>query len=124
MSRLSLGTTILLLSAAWTLAQAGAPRTDENPTGSTQSAEQPGTSQTASIEGCLSGVVDDFVLTTAKGRTYELTGDIAQLTARVGNTVRVWGHADSVTDAELMVAGGPHTAFGVEKISSLSAACK
>lgn len=124
MSRLSLGTAIFILSSAWTLAQAATPRTDQNPTSSTQSTEQPGKSQAASIEGCLSSVVDDFVLTDANGRTYELTGDTAQLTARVGNTVRVWGHANSAADAEAIVAGGPHTAFGVEKVHSLSAACK
>jgi hypothetical protein len=116
MIRLSLGTAILLLSSAWTLAQAG--------TGSTRATEQLGKSQTASIEGCLSSVVDDFVLTAANGRTYELTGDTAQLTARVGNQVRVWGHADRPADAESTVAGGPHTAFGVEKVQSLSAGCK
>jgi hypothetical protein len=116
MARLLLGTAILLLSSAWTLAQAG--------TASTQSTEQPGRSQTASIEGCLSSVVDDFVLTAANGRTYELTGDTAQLTARVGNQVRVWGHADRPADAESIVAGGPHTAFGVEKVQSISAGCK
>lgn len=124
MSRLSLGTAVLLLSSAWTLAQAGTPRTDPSPAGSTPSTTQAGQSQTASIEGCLSSVVDDFVLTAANGRTYELTGDTAQLTARVGQHVRVWGHADRPADAELTVAGGPHTAFGVEKVHTLSAACK
>jgi hypothetical protein len=124
MSRLSFGTAILLLSAAWMLAQAATPQTDPNRAGSTQSTNQAGQSQTASIEGCLSSVVDDFVLTAANGRTYTLTGDTAQLTARVGQQVRVWGHADSPADAEETVAGGPHTAFGVEKVHSLSAACK
>ena len=121
MSRLSLGIAIVLLSSAWTLAQAGTPRADQNPISTTQ---KPGQSQTATIEGCLSGVVDDFVLTAANGRTYELTGDVAQLTGRVGHQVRVSGHADRVADAESTVAGGPHTAFGVEKIQSLSAGCK
>ena len=116
MSRLSHRTAILLLSSAWTLAQAS--------TGNTQSTEQPGRSQTASSEGCLSSVVDDFVLTAANGRTYELTGDTAQLTARVGNQVRVWGRSDRPADAESTVAGGPHTAFGVEKLQSISASCK
>lgn len=124
MGKLSLGTAILLLSSAWTLAQVSTPRSDQNPTGSTQSTGQPDKSQTATIEGCLSTIVDDFVLTDATGRTYELTGDTAQLTARVGNKVRVWGHADRPADAESTVAGGPHTAFGVEKVQSLSAACK
>jgi hypothetical protein len=126
MSRLLLGAAILLLSSAWTLtlARVSTPPADRNPTSSTQSSQQPAKSQTATLEGCLSGAVDDFVLTDTHGKTYELTGDTAQLTARVGNKVRVWGHADSAAEAELITAGGPHAAFGVEKVHSLSAACK
>jgi hypothetical protein len=123
MSQLSLGAAILLLSSAWTPAQVSTPPTDQNPTSSTQS-RQPANTQTATVEGCLSSTVDAFVLTDAKGKTYELTGDTAQLTERAGHKVRVWGHADSTADAELMIAGGPHSAFGVEKIRSLSVACK
>jgi hypothetical protein len=124
MSKLSLAAAIFLLSSAWTLAQVSTAPTDQNPTGSTPSTQQPDQSQTASIEGCLSSTVDDFVLTDANGKTYELTGDTAQLTERVGHKVRVWGNADSVADAESITAGGPHAAFGVQKVRSLSVACK
>ena len=119
MSKLSLGAAILLLSSAWTLAEVSTPPTDQNPTSSTQSTEQ-----TATIDGCLSGNVDAFFLTDAHGGTYELTGDTAQLTERVGHKVRLWGYADSVANAELITAGGPHAAFGVKKVQSLSTACK
>jgi hypothetical protein len=115
MSRLSLSAAVLLLSSAWTIALSAAPRTDQNPNS---------IGPTRTIEGCLSTLNDDFVLTTANGKTYQLTGDIAQLTARVGNRVRLLGHADDAVDAELTVAGGPHSAFGVDKIESLSASCK
>ncbi len=124
MSKFSVGAAILLLSSAWMLAQVSTPPTDQNPTSSTQSTEQPDKSQTATIEGCLSGNVDAFVLTAANGKTYWLTGDTAQLTERVGHKVRLWGHADSTADAELITAGGPHAAFGVKKVQSLSTACK
>ena len=124
MSKLSLGAVILLLSSAWTLARVSTPPTDQSPASSTQSRQQHDKSQTATIEGCLSGNVDAFVLTGANGKTYELTGDAAQLTGRVGHKVRVWGHADSATEAEFITAGGPHAAFAVEKVHSLSAACK
>jgi hypothetical protein len=124
MSKLSLAAVILLLSSAWMLAQVSASPADQNATSSLQATQQPDQSQTATIEGCLSGNVDDFVLTDANGKTYELTGDTAQLTERVGHKVRVWGHADSVADAESMTAGGPHSAFGVQKVRSLSVACK
>jgi len=124
MSRLSLGTAILLLSPAWTLAQVSNPSTDQNPTSSKQSTQQPDKSQTATIEGCLSGIVDTFVLTDANGKTYELTGDTAQLTERVGHKVRLWGHAGSSGGGEKIPAGEPHASFGVEKVESLSATCK
>ncbi len=124
MGKLSLGAAILLLSATWTLAQASTPPTDQSPTSSTQSTRQSGKSQAATIEGCLSSNVDAFVLTDANGKTYELTGDTTQLTERVGHKVRFWGHDDSTADAELITAGGPHAAFGVKKVHSLSAACK
>lgn len=124
MSKLSLGAAILLLSSPWTLGQVSTPPADQNPTSSTQSTEQPDRSQTAAIEGCLSSDVDAIVLTAANGRTHELTGDTAELTGRVGNKVRIWGHVDNAAEAELTVAGGPHAVFGVEKIHSLSASCK
>jgi hypothetical protein len=124
MSKLALGAAILLLSSTWTLGQVSSAPTDQNPTGGTQSTEQAERSQTPAVEGCLSSDVDDFVLTDANGRTYELTGDTAQLTGRVGNRVRVWGHVDNAAEAELTVAGGPHAALGVEKIQSLSSSCK
>lgn len=124
MSNLSLGATILLLSSAWTLAHVSPPLTDPNPTSNAQSTQQPGNSQTAAIEGCLSANVDAYFLTDAHGKTYELTGDTTQLAGRVGHKVRLLGHADSAAEAELITAGGPHGAFGVEKAHSLSAACK
>lgn len=76
------------------------------------------------IEGCVSRIDDDFVLTLPSGRRYELTGDTPLLADRVGHTVRLWGHADSARDAELMVAGQPNFAFGVDKVETLSLGCK
>jgi len=124
MSRLSLGAAILLLSPAWTLAQVSTPSTDQNPASSTQAAQQSDKSQTATIEGCLSGIVDTFVLTGANGKCYELTGDTAQLTERVGHKVRLWGHAGSLGGGEKITTGEPQASFGVEKVVSLSATCK
>ena len=124
MSKLSLGTAILLLSSAWTLAQVSTLPTDQNPSNNTQSTKQPDDSKTATVEGCLSSSVDDFVLTDANGKTYQLRGETTQLTGRVGQKVRLWGHTDSAAEAELITAGGPHAAFGVEKVQTLSVACK
>jgi hypothetical protein len=124
MSKLSLGAAILLLSSTWMLGRVSTLAIGENSASTTQSSEQADRAETATIEGCLSSNVDAFVLTAANGRTYALTGDTAQLTERVGNQVRVSGHADRTADAELTIAGGAHAVFGVEKIQSLSASCK
>ena len=124
---------ILILSSAWTLASAGALPADENPSSSTQSTQQSDKSQTAVIEGCVSGSVDSvttagnvdsFILTDAHGKRYELTGDPNLLIDRVGHKVRVLGHTDNVTEAELITAGQPHAAFEVQEVHSLSGACK
>jgi hypothetical protein len=53
-----------------------------------------------------------------------ITGDTTQLTGRIGHKVRLWGHVDDAADAELITAGGPHGAFGVERVRSLSSSCK
>jgi hypothetical protein len=124
MKMLSFGAAILLFTPACRLAQASTPSTDPNPISSTQSGQQPGKSQTATLEGCLSGNVDMFVLTRPSGKSYEITGDTAQLAGRIGHKVRLWGQIDSAADAELITAGGPHTAFAVEKAQSLSTSCK
>jgi outer membrane protein OmpA-like peptidoglycan-associated protein len=124
MSKLSRAAAILILSSAWTVGSAIPPPRGENPTSSAQSTQQPGNSQTADIEGCIFGDVDSFVLTDAHGKSYRLTGNTNQLAGRVGQKVRVQGHADSVTEAELIAAGGPHAAFEVQKVDTLSAACK
>jgi hypothetical protein len=120
MSKLSLGA-IVLLSSPWMLAVAGASSTDQNPTSRSTESQQ---SQTATIEGCVSGIVDSFVLTDAKGKTYDLTGGTVQLAGRVGHKVRVLGEEDKVDEAEMILAGGPLAAFRVEKVHSLSATCK
>ena len=124
MSRTSLAAAILLFSFACILAQAGTLPARVDPTSNTQSTDQSDKSQTATIEGCVSGIVDSFVLTDAKGKTYDLTGDTVQLTNRVGHKVRVAGEEDRVEEAELIPAGGPVAAFRVEKVHSLSATCK
>ena len=102
MSKLALGIAVPLLSAAWIIAQAGIPRAEVSPASSTQSAQQPDKSKTATsdksaetIEGCLSGAANVFVLTDATGKTYQLTDHHTDLTANVGHRVRLWGHAGS-----------------------------
>jgi hypothetical protein len=75
------------------------------------------------IEGCLSSIDDAFIVTDDNGRTYELTGDTALLLAHAGTEVRLWGHDDSVRNAESMVAAGPIRFFNVQRARSLSSGC-
>jgi hypothetical protein len=75
------------------------------------------------VEGCLSSIDDAFILTDEKGRTYQLTGDPALLLAHAGSEVRLWGHDDSVSNAESMVAAGPIRSFNVQRARSLSSGC-
>jgi len=89
----------------------------------TPPAQEPVTSQSAIIEGCLSGNVDAFFLTTVYGKVYPLGGDTNLLAARVGHTVRVWGQPVS-GDAEKMNGGVQQASFEVERVQSLSASCK
>jgi len=130
MSKLSLGAAMLLLSSAWMVGQASTPPTDQNPTSSAQSAQQPDQSQAPtsdksaqSIEGCLSGAANVFRLTVASGKTYELTGDTSMLNDNVGHQVRLWGHAGNTGGGAEITAQGPQATFGVEKVESLSPAC-
>lgn len=84
MKRLSLLTAILLLSAAWAVAQSTPP------SGSSGSA-QAGNSSASSIEGCLAGSAGNYTLTDASGKTYQLQGDTSKLSDEVGHQVRIHG---------------------------------
>jgi len=131
MNRFSLGIAVALLSSAWIIAQASVPPAEQNQAGSTQSAQQPDKSKTATsdksaqaIEGCLTGAANVFVLTDANGKTYELTGDTSGLAANVDHRVRLLGHAGSTGGGALITARGPQGAFGVESVQSISNTCK
>ena len=131
MSKLSLGTAILLLSSAWMIAEISAPSTDQNPTGSSQATQQPEKSQTATkdksaqaVEGCLSGGANVFTLTDATGKTYELLGDTSMLNDNVGHKVRLSGQVDNSGGGGRISAAGPQALFNVKKVESLSPTCK
>ena len=131
MSKFSLGPAILLLSSVWMVAEINTAPSDQNPTGSTQSAQQPEKSQTATkdksaqtVEGCLSGAANVFTLTDAKGKTYELMGDTSMLNDNVGHKVRLWGHADTSGGGAKISAAGPQALFDVKKVETLSPTCK
>lgn len=132
MTKLSFTVTILLLSSAWMVAQLSSTSlTDQNPTGTGQSAQQPDKSQTATkdksgrvVEGCLSGAANVFTLTVANGKTYELTGDTHMLKENVGHKVRLSGRASTSGGGVTITAQGSQATFDVEKVESLSPTCK
>ncbi|MGC2209343.1 MAG: DUF5818 domain-containing protein [Candidatus Korobacteraceae bacterium] len=74
---------ILLLSAAWTMAQNGADRNDQTSGGH------------VTVEGCLSEAGGNFMLTSQSGMSYQLTGNTDRLQDHVGQTIRVKGFGTS-----------------------------
>jgi Protein of unknown function (DUF5818) len=115
-------TAILLLSAAWAVAQTS-PSTPQSTTpdtssqqptspSSTSPSQQPDTSATTtqttttqttqtssnsstSIEGCLSGSAGNWTLTDQSGKTWQLAGDTSKLSDHVGHQVRLMGSDNS-----------------------------
>jgi len=114
-------TAILLLSAAWAVAQTS-PSTPQSTTPDTSSqqpttpstspSQQPDTSSTTtqttttqttqtssnsstSIEGCLSGSAGNWTLTDQSGKTWQLAGDTSKLSDHVGHQVRLMGSDNS-----------------------------
>ncbi len=114
-------TAILLLSAAWAVAQT-TPSTPQQTTPDTSSqqstspsstapSQQPATPDTSStttqttttqttqtstdngtsIEGCLGGSAGNWTLTDQSGKTWQLAGDTAKLSDHVGHQVRITG---------------------------------
>jgi len=132
--KILLTTTILLLWSSLVLAQSGTPTTtndgSQNPDSSPPSMQQPDKSQNPksghgnqTVDGCLSGAANTFVLTEASGKTYELSGATRELAANVGHQVRLWGDEGSTGGGTRISASGPQATFGVKKVKSLSDTC-
>jgi ABC-type oligopeptide transport system substrate-binding subunit len=119
---------ILLISAAWVVAQStSSPSSQSSPSGeqSSPSGEQSSpsdqmgsqssqaSSQTSSgmnknenqIEGCLSGSAGNFTLTDKSGITYQLQGDTSQLNKHVGQEVRINGSNSAASSAAAPSSG-------------------
>ncbi|HEY2114103.1 MAG TPA: hypothetical protein VGJ51_03385 [Candidatus Angelobacter sp.] len=118
-------TAILLLSAAWAVAQTS-PSTPQSTTpgtssqqstspSSTSPSQQPATpdsnstttqttttqttqtssNSSTSIEGCLSGSAGNWTLTDQSGKTWQLAGDTSKLSDHVGHQIRIMGSDNS-----------------------------
>ncbi len=88
-------TAVLLLVAAFAVAQQTAPdQTQTTPT-QNQSQQNPDVNQTNignEIRGCLSGSEGNFILTDASGKTYKLEGKADMLKDHVGHEIAVIGN--------------------------------
>src|SRR5258708_30698348 len=115
MKRLFLTTVILILSSSWGLTQSSSP-SGQQPDKSQAAAEHKGQK---SIEGCLSGAADSFMLTEATGNRYELIGDTSGLNKNIGHKVRLWGYVDDTGGSTRISASGPYL-FGVKSVESLA----
>ena len=133
MRKLFLTIAILLLASSLALAQGGTPpaSSSQNPATGAPPAQQPDESQKSTsdkgeqtLDGCLSGAADTFVLTDASGKPYQLFGETSELAANVGHQVRLWGMAAGTGGGEATSAGGQKMTFGVKKVKSLSDKCK
>lgn len=134
-------TAILLLSAAWAVAQTS-PSTPQSTTPETSSqqpttpsstapSQQPAapdtsstttqttttqTTQTSSnsstsIEGCLSGSAGNWSLTDQSGKTWQLAGDTSKLSDHVGHQVRLMG-SDNSSSASGSSSSSPSSSAG------------
>jgi hypothetical protein len=87
---------VLLLGASWMAAQTSSGSTqggqsggDYGQTNSGQTSGNGGAQKT--VVGCLSQSNGQYMLTSKRGMTYQLTGDTSQLSDHVGHEIRVTG---------------------------------
>ncbi len=122
MKRLFLATVILLLSSSWASTQTSSPSGQQQPPDKSQTSAAEHKGQ-KSIEGCLSGAADTFILRDDTGKKYELIGDTSGLNENVGHQVRLWGNNENTGGSTRISASGPYL-FGVKSVESLSDTCK
>jgi Protein of unknown function (DUF5818) len=90
MKRSFLLISILLLSAAWAVAQYGGGY-------NSQSSDSNRDSSQVTVLGCLAEAGGALTLTDQAGTTYQLTGKTEELSAHVGHTIRVTGASSLAT---------------------------
>ncbi len=152
MKKTLLLTLILLVSAAWVVAQTSqstspsSPRSTQGyPSGSSsgqmgsQSSQYPssqsssGMSNTAKethLEGCLSGSAGNYTLTDSAGMTWRLEGDSSDLGKHIGQEVRISGSSSSTGMGSSATgssassgAGAAEQTFNVTKVKKVANTC-
>jgi len=144
MKKISLITVVLLLSAAWVVAQTSpsspstqSPSTTQSPSATSPTAQQPETPANTgneksgnAIEGCLGGSAGNFTLTEASGTTYQLSGDTSKLSEHVGHQVRIWGESGNSaapstgpSGAGASPAAAAQPTLNVKRVKMISSSC-
>jgi hypothetical protein len=145
MKKISLITVVLLLSAAWVVAQTSpaspstqSPSTTQSPSATSPTAQQPETSagntgnekSGNAVEGCLAGSAGNFTLTDASGTTYQLSGDTSKLSEHVGHQVRIWGESSNTATSSSGPSGASASAtasaqptLNVKRVKMISSSC-
>ena len=115
MRRIILLSSILLLSAAWAVAQYSSSSDNETST----------TSKEMAVDGCLDGAIGSYTLTDFSGASYRLTGSTEQLKSHVGETVQVTGKFTPVVHVPAAMSEGTETrpTLSVISLRQLSAVC-
>jgi uncharacterized protein DUF5818 len=88
MKRTFLLLSVLLLSAAWAMAQNGGGYSNNEGSNSSHASQ-------VTVQGCLGEEGGNFTLTEPSGTTYQLVGNTEKLRAHVGHTMRVTGTSTS-----------------------------
>jgi len=125
-------TAVVLLSAAWAVAQSSStpPTVPENSQASqpTSSGQQPDAQtkepaatghQGQTLEGCISRVATGFTLTDNSGKTYQLAGDTSKLADEVGH----WDQVSGTQEGSAPTSAGAPTTFTVTKVKVVSTTC-
>ena len=117
MKRITMTAAVLLVCAAWALAQG-------YPSSQTSSAS---TSGQTTVQGCLSGTGGNYSLTDQSGTTYQLAGDTSKLTEHVGHEVEITGAtsgaSSSATASSTGASASTQPTLTVSSVKHISATC-
>ena len=127
--------TILLVFAAWAVAQQEAPSPNNTPRNDNQATQpEAGASTMDTIDGCLGGSAGSFTVTDKTGTTYQLllppNADNAKLSQHVGQEVRATGTVANATGTpSASTSGAPGSmsaaqpSIRVTKLDKIGDAC-
>ena len=120
MRRMFLLSTMLVLSAAWTLAQY---EFDSNPNSDVASRTA---AYRTTVEGCLDIQSGNYILMLPSGSIFHVTGGKAQLTSHVGESVRITGIVTPVVNVPGATGEATETqaTLSVGSLTRVSGVCK